>query len=158
MYKLWLISRWHQQKYKKWAVFDILMTITWGVNMIIRQMTPFFPSTLWALSVGIFISAFQDLQNSVPQGPSPLCIMFWSVKFTHLHAKDDTFEPVNIGIFFLQKICKLLLYDMLCLQFDTNFAPIPWTKHCEESFWAFSALHLLCNISTKFSTFCLFVF
>ena len=30
------------------------MTITRGVNMVTRQMTPFSASTLWALSVGIF--------------------------------------------------------------------------------------------------------
>ena len=41
------------RKYIKWAIFDILMTITLGVN-ITRQMSPFFSSLLWALSVGIF--------------------------------------------------------------------------------------------------------
>ena len=30
------------------------MAITWGVNIITRQMNPFFPSTLLASSVGIF--------------------------------------------------------------------------------------------------------
>ena len=37
-------------------------------------------------------------------GVSPHCIKFKSVN-THLHVKDDTFEPVNIDILFLNKIC-----------------------------------------------------
>ena len=52
--KLWLSFFWHKQKIQKCAIFDILMTITRGVNMVTRQMTPFSASTLWALSVGIF--------------------------------------------------------------------------------------------------------
>ena len=47
---------------------------------------------------------------------------------------------------------------MFCSQCDTNLAPIPWTKYFEESFGTFFTLHLLSNISTQFSTFCLFVF
>ena len=47
---------------------------------------------------------------------------------------------------------------MFCSQFNTNLAPIAWTKYFEENFGAFFVLHLLSNISTKFSTFCLFVF
>ena len=35
-----------KQKTKNDSICDILMTITLGVNMITRQMTPFFPSTL----------------------------------------------------------------------------------------------------------------
>ena len=42
------------RKYTKRAIFDILMNKTPEVNMIARQMTPFFSSTLWALSAGIF--------------------------------------------------------------------------------------------------------
>ena len=57
------------RKYKKWAILDILMTITRGANMITRQIAPFFPCTFCALSVDI--SAFQDLQNSVP------CLLTW---------------------------------------------------------------------------------
>ena len=44
----------HQQRTQKAVIFDILMTITLGINMITRQVTSFFSSTLWALSVGIF--------------------------------------------------------------------------------------------------------
>ena len=39
---------------KKWSISDIFMTITLGVNRIIRQMTPFFSSTFWAVSVAQF--------------------------------------------------------------------------------------------------------
>ena len=52
--KLWLIFCCYQQKIQKWIIFDISMTITLRVNMITRQMTPLFSSTLWALSVDIF--------------------------------------------------------------------------------------------------------
>ena len=54
------------------AISDILKTIGKGVNMITRQMTPFFSYTPYALSIGMF----QGLQNSIP------CIKFWSVKYT----------------------------------------------------------------------------
>ena len=127
------------------------MTITWGLNLITRQVTPLFLSFLWALSVGIlyFISAFQYLQNLVPWGPSPFSIMFWSVKLTHLHAKDDKHKH-----FFSS---KNLLTFVIWLQFDTNFAPIPWTKYFEVSFSAFFALHLLCYITPNLARFaCLF--
>ena len=44
---------WHfvaiSRKYKKWAITDNLMTIPLGVNMITKQMIPFFSSTLWVL-------------------------------------------------------------------------------------------------------------
>ena len=73
--------------------------------MITRQIPYFFHLLFELCPMVYFISAFQDLQNSVPWGPSPLCIMFCSVKVTHLYAKDDTFNPANIDIFFLQKIC-----------------------------------------------------
>ena len=134
------------------------MTITWVLSMITWQMVALFPSTLWALSVGIFHFCISKPSKFIPWGPSCLCIMFWSVKFTHLHAKDDSLKSVNIDIFFLHKIRQLSLYDMFCLQFGTNFVPISWLKYFEESFWAFFALNLLCNISNKFSIFCLFVF
>ena len=51
-------------------------------------MTPSFSSTLGALSVGILIFAFQDLQNSVPWGlPFALCSGLYN---TDLDAEDDT--------------------------------------------------------------------
>ena len=58
------------KKYKKWAIFDIIMTTTTAVSMITTKMTSFFSSNLRALSVGIFlIFAFEDLQNSVSWSP-----------------------------------------------------------------------------------------
>ena len=39
------------------------------ITMITRQNDPIFSSALWALSVGYFIFAFQDLQNSVLWSP-----------------------------------------------------------------------------------------
>ena len=58
-----------------------------GVNMIIRQMTPFF----WTLSVGTF--HFCILRSSkFSSMRSPLCFVFKSVRSTVLHAKDDNFK------------------------------------------------------------------
>ena len=45
--KLWLSVCCNQQIIKKWFFFDILMTKNLGVNLITRQMTPFFSSSLW---------------------------------------------------------------------------------------------------------------
>ena len=52
--KLWQIVFSYQQKILKNSHFDILKTIPLAVNMITRQMTPFFSSTLWDLSIGMF--------------------------------------------------------------------------------------------------------
>ena len=42
------------RKYKSWPNCDILVTITLRVNMVTRQMIPFFSSAFWFLSVSIF--------------------------------------------------------------------------------------------------------
>ena len=89
---LWLIFCCHQQKIQKMSLFDILVTITPGVNMITRQLIPFFLSTLWAPSVGIFyfcISRSLKL-NSMGLSLKLSCmglliwIMFWSIKITFM--------------------------------------------------------------------------
>ena len=53
------------------------MTITLGVNFITRQMTSFFSSTHELYALVYFLSAFQNLQNSIPWGPPlhyfPVC-------------------------------------------------------------------------------------
>ena len=67
--------------YKKWAIFGILMTINPGVSKITKQMTPFFSSTLWALSVGTFHFCIAR-PSKCSSLRSPLCILFWSVKYT----------------------------------------------------------------------------
>ena len=46
LHKLYQIFCCYQEKIQKMAIFDILETITPGVNMIIRQITPFFSCTL----------------------------------------------------------------------------------------------------------------
>ena len=55
-----------QKKQKNEAFFDILMTITPGVNMITRQNDPFFHLLFKLYQLVYFILAFKDLQNSVP--------------------------------------------------------------------------------------------
>ena len=46
LHKLYQIFCCYQEKIQKMAIFDILKTITPGVNMITRQITPFFSCTL----------------------------------------------------------------------------------------------------------------
>ena len=97
------------RKYKKWAIFDILIIVTREVNMITRKMTPFF--SIYSLSpicLCISFLHFKTFKIQFHWVPSPFCVMFWSVKFTHLHAKDNTFKPVNIYIFFSTK--KMLTF------------------------------------------------
>ena len=55
LYKLWQMFLCHLQKTKKKsAIFDITITVTLGVDMITRQMTPFFnllsSSICWCIS------------------------------------------------------------------------------------------------------------
>ena len=98
--KFFVVSR----KYKKLAIFDILMmTITLGVHMKIRQMTPFFLSTFRTLSVGTFYFCISRPSKFGSMDFSSLCIIFWSVK--HTHSKYDTLKLASIDIFFLHKIC-----------------------------------------------------
>ena len=59
----------------KRAIFDILMTITLEVNMITRQMNPFFYLLFELYPLFHLTFTFQDLQNSiswVPHFPSVL--------------------------------------------------------------------------------------
>ena len=72
------------------------MTMTLGVNMITRLMTHYFHLLFELYQLVYFISAFEDLQNSISWGP-PFAL--------HLLTKGDTFKPVNIDILFLHKIC-----------------------------------------------------
>ena len=67
------------RKYKKLVISDILKTISVGVNMISRQMTPFSSSNLWALSIGMFHFKIFKIQF---HGAFPLCIKCWAVKYT----------------------------------------------------------------------------
>ena len=66
--------------------------------MITKQMTPFFPLLFEFYQLVYFIFGFLDLQNLII-----LILFFWSVKhLKHLHAKDDTFKPVNKDTLFPQ--------------------------------------------------------
>ena len=88
--------------------FDISMTITPGVNMITRKVTPFSASTLRALFVDIFhFCILRPSKFTSMRSPFALCSGLWN---THLHAKYDTFKPFNMDILFLHKICELLIY------------------------------------------------
>ena len=120
---LWLIFHCHQQKIQKKSIFDILMTITLAVNMITRQMTPFFSPTLWALSVGIF---HFDISFQF-YGVSYFNYCF--VSKLHVYTKDDTFNfsdryfiyVIDIDIFLKQ---NLLTFGICFVPND--MIPIPW--------------------------------
>ena len=45
-------------------------------------LTPFFSSTLWVLSVDLSISSLHSKNFKIPFRGSPICFMFWSVKYT----------------------------------------------------------------------------
>ena len=112
--KLWLTFCCHQQKIHKWTIFDILMTFTVGVPMIMRQMTPSFSSTLWDLFADIF-----HFWIARPSNFSSICIVFWPVKYI-FNAKDDTFEAVKIGTLFYIKFA--VFWYITC--WVPNFLPI----------------------------------
>ena len=81
------------QKIKR-AIFHILITITLEVNMITRQTTLFFLSTLSDLSTGLLHSCILKPSKFSPMGSSfALC---YCPKNTHLHVKDKTFKPISI--------------------------------------------------------------
>ena len=89
------------------------MTKTLRVNMMARQMTPFFSS----LSVILLYISFLFLKT--------FKIQFHDAPLSHyVLANDDFFKLVNTDILFLRKICQLLVYNIFCSQFDTNLAPI----------------------------------
>ena len=57
---------------KAWVIFDILMTITLGLNMINRQMATFFAPTLRVMSVGIFYFCISRASKFNPMKSSSL--------------------------------------------------------------------------------------
>ena len=88
------------RKHKKMSHFDILMSITLEVNMINRQMTPFFSSNLLS-SICQYISilhfnTFKIQFNGVP----PLHYAPFNPKMTlyRFQAEDDPFRAVDIYI------------------------------------------------------------
>ena len=101
--KLRLIFCHYQQKIQKMSHF-------WqGLNMIGRQMTPYFLISLSSIRWYISFFHFRTFINH-----------FYGVPI---------FKPVKIYILSLHKICyiEFLVYYMSYSQFDTNLAPIPWT-------------------------------
>ena len=79
------------------------MIIILEVNMITRQMNPFFLiSSLSSIRCYILFLAFQDLKNSISWGPPFGLFLVW--KYT-IHAENYIFKPVTIDILFLYKIC-----------------------------------------------------
>ena len=87
---------------------------------------PIFSSTLSSLSVCTFHFCISGpWKFSSMRSPFALSS---GLQNTLSHAKDDTLKPAGIYIFFLQKVCKLLVYNMFCSQYDNKLTPIPWTK------------------------------
>ena len=77
------------------------MTIAPGVNMITKQMTPFFSLNSTTLVFELYPLVYFVFDFYGQWGlPSALCSDLYN---THLHAKDDTFKPVNRDILFLYK-------------------------------------------------------
>ena len=75
--KLWPIFCCHQQKIQKWAIFDILMTVTLVGNMISRQMA-FFIYSLSSISWYISFLHFKSFKMQFHEVPND--IMHCSVK------------------------------------------------------------------------------
>ena len=70
---------------QKWFIFCIFcwMTLTLEVNMIARQMAPFFSSTIWAVAFGIVHVCISRTSKFSSLGSS-YCILFSSVKYTFI--------------------------------------------------------------------------
>ena len=65
-------------KYKKWAIFDILMTIILAVNMITRKMTPLFINSLSCMGWHISFLHFKTFK--IHFHGAPLCIICFHFK------------------------------------------------------------------------------
>ena len=100
-------------------------------------------------SLGLFHFSILGLQNLIPWGL--LFALCSGLQSTHLHAKNDTFQPVNTDIQFLHKICYILVYNMFCFQFDTNLAPIPWTirRSLDFCFAEYEKIIIIENFNTE---------
>ena len=77
------------------------MTVILILSMIMKQMIPSF-HLLFEFCLLLNLNfLFEDLQNSIRWGyPFLQCS---GLQSTCLHAKDDTFKPVIVDTFFLQK-------------------------------------------------------
>ena len=84
------------RKYKTWAIFDMLMTKTPRVNMIARQMTPFF-SSLWYI-LFLHFRTFRIQFYGIPHSHYALILKI------HLNAKDDISSLLNIYYFSIENL------------------------------------------------------
>ena len=110
---------------KKWAFFAILMTVNLRGNITI-QMTPF-SHLLFEFDLLVYL--FLHFKTYTIQFHEISSFALYSGLWnTYLPVKYASFKTVNKDILFLRKTFKLLVYSMFCSQFDTNLAPIPWTK------------------------------
>ena len=75
--------------------FDILITITPGVNMITRKMTPFFHLLFKFYQLVYLIFVFQHPEYSVP---TLHFVLFWKI---HIYMPKMTLSSLLTWIFFL---------------------------------------------------------
>ena len=90
---------------KNEAFFDILMTITPGVNMISRKMTPFFIYSLTSIRWYTLFLHFKSFKIQ-----SPLCILFCFVKYTFTRQK---WHLTWISFSYLKLLTFGILYNLL---------------------------------------------
>ena len=77
LFLLWLFFVVISRKYKTWAIFDILLTIAIGINIINRQMNQFFQLLLklYFISFPYFNSFKIQVQRILPLHYVLLCII-----------------------------------------------------------------------------------
>ena len=86
--RLWWFCSVISIRHKKCDVFDILMTIIPGENMITRQINPFFHLLFQFYSLVYFIFVFQDLQNFVASSLLGFQIRFYILHFECFRTKN----------------------------------------------------------------------
>ena len=87
------------------------MTITRRVNIITRQMTPFCPSTLSALSVGIF-HFYISMRSKFSSMGSLLPLLYVLVCKIHIHMQKMTLSSLLTlkSIFYKKKFCCITCF------------------------------------------------
>ena len=117
--KLRLTFCWHPQKYKKWAIFDILMTITLGVNMITRQMTLIFHLLLELYPLIYFIFAFQNYTFTCQR---------WHYQGNYQSAKFQTFDcsrEISPNSYF-DRLLLLKVYKISAKKMQRSYVLLHW--------------------------------
>ena len=116
----------HQQKIQKnLTIFDILMTINPGANMITRQLTPFFfvnslSSIRWFISF-LHLKTFKIQFLGVPP------LYYFLVCKIHIFMLKMTLSRLftQISFFYI----KFKQFNLFCSQFGNNLVPNPWTSN-----------------------------